>query len=160
MWYFNGQKIEDVSDMPFGAYGFVYKISFNNGDFYIGKKNCYHRTNPEISKKKYDELKAAGKPVTRTKNKAKSKPGKPVWRYKIKDKLTETNWLKYCSSNDQVKERIASGETHSKEILGFYMNSKELTYREIEAIVKADCLDICECLNGNILGKIYKFTNC
>lgn len=161
MWTFNGKEVRSIKDMPKGTIGFIYKIVNETNDrFYIGKKDLYHVTNPEISKKKYDELKAAGEPVTRTKNKAKSKPGKPVWRYKRKNHTKETNWATYNGSNDQLNMDVNAGHSIQKVILKYCSSKKELTMREVEAQFKAEVLDRCDSYNGNILAKFFKQVKC
>lgn len=160
-WYYKGKIISSLKDIPKGVIGFVYKIENNtSGKFYIGKKDLYHITNPEISKKKYDELKIKGEPVRRTKNKSKSRPGKPVWRYKRKDHTTETNWATYTGSNDELNNDIENNHSVEKLILKFCYSKKELTMREVELQFKEEVLDRCDCYNGNILAKFFKQVKC
>lgn len=160
-WIYKDKEIKNTDDLPKGTIGFIYLIeNLTNDKFYIGKKDLFHVTNPEISKKKYEEYKLQGVPVTKTKNRKLSKAGNPVWRYKLKNKTTETNWKTYKGSNQPLLEDISKGHKIRRTILQVCFSQKELTYRELEQIVKHDCLDRCDCYNGNILGKIYNFAKC
>lgn len=151
----------DIKDFPEGCIGFIYRIdNLTNGKFYIGRKDLFHVTNPEISKKRYDEYKSRGIPVTKIKNKKKSRPGKVVWRFKQKEKITETNWKTYKGSNQPLLEDISRGHKIERTILSLCYSKKEMTYRELEQIVKHDCLDRCDCYNGNLLGRIFSFVKC
>lgn len=157
-WIYEGKELKDI---PEKVVGFIYKIeNETTGKFYVGKKAIFHKTNPEISKKKYDELKAAGIPVTKTKNRSLSTKDKVVWRYKQKNKTKESDWQTYNGSNETLIKDIKRGDNITKTVLKFCYTAKELTYRELEQIVKLNCLDVCECYNENLLGKFYKNVKC
>ena len=49
-WHYNGKPVNELSDMPDGTIGFIYKITNKEtGQFYIGKKSLYsHRTLPPL----------------------------------------------------------------------------------------------------------------
>ena len=160
-WLHQGKVITTVDDMPEGVYGFIYRIdNLTKNKFYIGEKQLLHLTNPEISKKMYDGLKAEGLPVTRTKNTAKSKPGEVVWRYKRKNVMTETNWLTYTGSSDELNADIKNGDKIKRSILKFTFSKKEHTTREVIEIIKHDCLESCDCYNKQILGSLYQIVKC
>lgn len=75
-WFFQDSLIQDISQIPDGCIGFVYRITnLDTQEFYIGKKNIYaNRTLP------------------------------PLKGYKRKRKITkESNWLSYRSSSEIVK---------------------------------------------------------
>ena len=75
-WHYNGKPVNELSDMPDGTIGFIYKITNKEtGQFYIGKKSLYsHRTLP------------------------------PLKGYKRKRKvIKESKWVDYNSSNKEVK---------------------------------------------------------
>ena len=75
-WTYNGKCITEISDMPEGTIGFIYKITNGQtGQYYIGKKSLYsHRTLP------------------------------PLKGYKRKRKVVkESKWQDYRSSNANVQ---------------------------------------------------------
>ena len=144
--------------MAEGSIGFIYKLTDENGKFYIGKKDFFSITNPEVSFTRWKKAKEEGAQVKKTKNKAKSKPGQVVWRYKLKDQVTETNWKTYHGSGEI--EEIAKKQKFSREILRFCFTPGELTLREVEEQFKKEVLFRCDCYNGNILGKFFKQIKC
>ena len=76
MWLYNSEQIQDLSQVPESATGFVYLIeNLETKEFYIGRKALYStRTLPPLKDKKR------------------------------KRKVTkESDWLNYQSSNDVVK---------------------------------------------------------
>lgn len=152
-WNYGGLDILSIEDVPEGAIGFIYIIrNVSKGMFYIGRKSFFSERNQEVSKAVYDRLKKAGEPVTKTKNKKKSKKGSIVWRYKKKTRK-ETNWKKYTGSSKELNKHIKSGDKYNKEILCFCYSKKEISYRELKHIVCTDCLEREDCYNGNLLGK-------
>ena len=125
MWIYKNKEINNLSDIPNNAIGFVYIIiNKETTEWYIGKKNLYsYRTLP------------------------------PLKGYKRKRKVTkESNWLTYQSSNSTVKEWISP----MKEIIEWCNTKKQLTYREMQAIMCMSGLEDEKCLNDNILGKFFK----
>lgn len=160
-WIYKGKEITSLEDLPDNAIGFIYKIyNITLDRFYIGKKSLFSTTNPEISKKRYLELKQQGEPVKRTKNKRLSKKGKPVWRYKRKDVKTETNWKSYNGSNEELIRDIKRGDKVRKEILTICTTSKELTYQEVKQQFLNSVLERCDSYNNNILGSFYSELKC
>jgi len=65
--------------------------------------------------------------------------------------VKESDWLNYSSSNKLVKNWISP----HKEILEYCTTKKQLTYRELEAIVCMKGLEDEKCLNENVLGKFF-----
>ena len=128
MWHYKGEEINSINQLPEGAVGFVYKISFPGMDLhYIGRKNLH-------SKKTLPPLKG----------------------YTRKRKIVqESNWLNYCSSNVEVKERIDLGHECYKEIIAFARSLRQLTYLETKALFIYSVLEDDRYLNSNILGKFY-----
>ena len=49
-WTYKGQHITEISDMPDGSIGFIYKITnTETSEYYIGKKSLHnHRTLPPL----------------------------------------------------------------------------------------------------------------
>lgn len=128
MWYYQGEQISRIEQMPVGAVGFVYKISFPEMDLhYIGKKNLHStRTLP------------------------------PLKGYKRNRRIQkESNWLTYSSSNVDVKELIDLGHEVHKEILTFAWSQRQLTYLETKMLFVYSVLENDNYLNQNILGKFY-----
>ena len=128
MWYYQGEQISRIEQVPAGAVGFVYKITFPEMDLhYIGKKNLHSlRTLP------------------------------PLKGYKRNRRIQkESNWLTYSSSNLEVKELIDLGHEVHKEILTFAWSQRQLTYLETKMLFVYSVLEDDNYLNQNILGKFY-----
>ena len=66
--------------------------------------------------------------------------------------VKESNWLTYQSSNDTVKSWVSP----MKEIIEYCYTKKELTFRELQAIVCLQGLEDDKCLNDNVLGKFFR----
>jgi len=76
----------------------------------------------------------------------------PLKGYTRKRKVVkESDWVNYSSSNKSVKEWISP----TREILYYAYSKKELTYREMQAIVCLNGLEDDKCLNENVLGKFF-----
>jgi len=126
-WTYGGKYITEISDMPEGTVGFVYKIRNKlTGAFYIGKKQLYsHRTLP---------------PLKGTKRKRKV--------------IKEMKWQRYQSSQTEVNNWDT--DLIEKHILRFCKSKKALTYYEVEEQIKHDVLSQEHALNDNILGKFFR----
>lgn len=160
-WRYRSGIINSIDEIPKDAIGFVYKIlNKSNGKWYIGKKSLYSITNPQISKTKYDRLKKEGVPVTKTKNKSKSKKGSVVWNYKQKNIKKETDWLSYTGSNKELNQDIKNGDLYEKRILKFCFSKKDLTYHEVKEQMILEVLENCDSYNSNILSKFFKMIDC
>lgn len=160
-WNYSGAIIKSIEDLPEGCIGFIYQINNKtNGKFYIGKKNLLSITNPTVSKKKYDEIKAEGGDVVKTKDKSKSTKDRVVWRYKAKSRKTETDWLTYNGSNKELNSDIARGHKVEKIIHKLCFTKSELTLAEAESLFVNKVLYKCESYNGNILAKFFKQVEC
>lgn len=152
MWLYNNKEVTKAIQLPQDAVGFVYCIhNLSNGKDYIGKKNLYCWK--VVSEKKYEEAKSQGLQVERHKNKSKSKPGSPVWVYKVR---TESDWLKYVGSNKDLQKDIKNGDKIKKVIVNTANCTKQLTYLEVEAQIKMEVLRKNDKFyNQNILGKFW-----
>ena len=124
-WIYDEKRIERI---PYLSYGFVYRISFSDDSWYIGRKNFY---------------------VKRTRPPLKGKKRKRV-------DYIESNWKKYCSSSDKVKEKVSNGMIPKREILYICCSKTELTYQENKHLYALSCLEEPLCMNDNIHGKIYR----
>lgn len=128
MWHYQGEQITRIEQVPVGAVGFVYRISFPEMDVhYIGKKNLHStRTLP------------------------------PLKGYKRNRRIQkESNWLTYLSSNSEVQYLADQGHEIYKDILSFAWSQRQLTYLETKMLFVYSVLEDDRYLNGNILGKFY-----
>lgn len=113
---------------PPGAIGFVYCITIPaTGHRYIGKKNLYSHTTKQLVGKKR--------------------------RVKI---IKQSDWLKYHSSNDQLRDLQRMGEPLDREILEYGYSPIELTYLETRYLFMLDVLRDPMYLNSNIGGKFFR----
>ena len=141
-WTYQSRPITEISDMPEGTIGFIYKITNGEtGQYYIGKKSLYsHRTLP------------------------------PLKGYKRKRKvIKESKWVDYRSSNPSVQlwfhsnemalEQEPRGEindTLELKILRFCKTKKALTYYELQEQFSHNVLADELSLNDNLLGKFFR----
>ena len=141
-WTYQGRPITEISDMPEGTIGFIYKITnHQTGEYYIGKKSLYaKRTLP------------------------------PLKGYKRKRKVVkESKWVDYRSSNAKVQlwfheneaAILADNESEINDslelkILRFCSTPKSLTYYETEELFHHRVLEDELSLNDNILGKFFR----
>ena len=138
-WSYQGQDFES-SMIPEGAEGFVYEMqAVIDGKLvrYIGKKNFY-----SVTKKRF------GKKVL------SSMQDKRAKKYTIQKKLT---YLDYYSSNAVLKDAHKAGIEIRRYMLKICFSKMELTYYETKFQFVRGVLESDEFLNGNILGRFYKF---
>ena len=149
-WTYNGRCITELSDMPKGTFGFIYKIT--NGktnQYYIGKKQVVSIRKRNFGKKEIAALE-----------------DKRMKKYEMVQK--ESNWKDYRSSNPTVqlwfhenellREQGKQGINDQLElkILKFCSNKKSLTYYELQEQFAHDVLADEESLNDNLLGKFFR----
>ena len=115
-----------------GYQGFIYRIDYEGGYVYYGKKDFTMDVKTPLGKKAMEQQTDA-----RLK--------------KYKRVLRETDWRKYEGSHDATGYTIIS-----KTILKVYKTKRELTFREVEILIKKDALFDKMCLNKNILGKFFR----
>ena len=138
-WIHEG-KVFDESNIPEGAIGFIYHMSviLNGHSYaYIGKKNFFANIKKPMSKKA----------LAQTTDK----------RLKKYTRVLKPNFMNYFSSNQQLKEAHKAGCIIKREILRICYTATELTYQEVKHQFKYEVLEKEGYLNGNILGKFYKF---
>ena len=138
-WIHEG-KVFDESNIPEGAIGFIYHMSVilnGNSYAYIGKKNFFANIKKPMGKKA----------LAQTTDK----------RLKKYTRVLKPNFMNYFSSNQQLKEAHKAGCKIKREILMICYSATELTYQEVKHQFKYEVLEKEGYLNGNILGKFYKF---
>lgn len=138
-WSYQGQDFES-SMIPEGAEGFVYEMqAIINGKLvrYIGKKNFYSVTKKRMGKRAVAQLQ-----------------DKRSKKYTIQKKLS---YLDYYSSNAELKAAHKAGINVRRFIIKICFSKTELTYYETKYQFIREVLESDEFLNGNILGRFYKF---
>ena len=98
-WLWNGNDVtEDV--IPENAVGFVYKIEhIPSGKYYIGKKSLQSVRNVKIGKRELQRI--------REERKLAGIRGSLPKKKKVRK---SSDWQKYYSSNDWIKEQISEGK--------------------------------------------------
>jgi len=138
-WLYKDDIIEDVSQMPEGAYGFVYQIITEDDKKYIGRKVLFSKRKRRFGKRESARVRAEDK-------------RKKLWEWVIK----ESNWKTYTGSNKQLNEDIKNGKDYVKEILHFAYHKKQLNYLETKELYIREVLEKPdEYYNNNISGKFY-----
>jgi len=138
-WSYQGQDFES-SMIPEGAEGFVYEMqAIINGKLvrYIGKKNFYSTTKKRMGKRAVAQLQ-----------------DKRTKKYIIQKKLS---YIDYYSSNAELKAAHKAGIDIRRYIIKICFSKTELTYYETKYQFIRGVLESDEFLNGNILGRFYKF---
>ena len=138
-WSYQGQDFES-SMIPEGAEGFVYEMqAIIDGKLvrYIGKKNFYSVTKKRFGKKALSSMQ-----------------DKRAKKYTIQKKLT---YVDYYSSNAVLKDAHKAGIEIRRYMLKICFSKMELTYYETKFQFVRGVLESDEFLNGNILGRFYKF---
>ena len=138
-WSYQGQDFES-SMIPEGAEGFVYEMqAIIDGKLvrYIGKKNFYSVTKKRFGKKALSSMQ-----------------DKRAKKYTMQKKLT---YLDYYSSNVVLKDAHKAGIEIRRYMLKICLSKMELTYYETKFQFVRGVLESDEFLNGNILGRFYKF---
>ena len=138
-WSYQGADFES-SMIPEGAEGFVYEMqAVIDGKLvrYIGKKNFYSVTKKRFGKRALSSMQ-----------------DKRAKKYTIQKKLT---YLDYYSSNAVLKDAHKAGIEIRRYILKICFSKMELTYYETKYQFVRGVLESDEFLNGNILGRFYKF---
>jgi hypothetical protein len=137
MWTYNNHSISSISDLPSGAYGFIYLIRNKSKDkIYIGRKNLYTRRKRKFGKKEIEAM-----------------PDKRASKWEYIEK--ESDWMSYNSSNSELKKDIASGDEVEKKILQIAYNKAEMTYYETKFQFLFEVLET-DSYCDNILGKFYR----
>lgn len=147
-WRYKDKLITDISDMPEGTYGFIYKVThLPTQQKYIGKKVLYFERNVKLGKRETEALKEE--------RKAAGIGGRVPAKKKV---IKESDWKTYYGSQEEIKKLVKSSkpEDWSREIVEYVPTKKLLTYYEIKHIFINDALENTDYLNDNILGKFYQ----
>ena len=137
MWYFLDKQINEISDLPEGAFGFIYQTThIPTGKKYIGKKSLMYNRKKKLTKKEL--LEYAGK------------KGRTPTHTRVQK---ESDWKTYYGSHSFIKE--SNKEDLERKILQLAFNKKELTYLECKWQFVLEVLETNKYLNDNILGKFY-----
>lgn len=131
-WYYKGKCLKE---MPEGYQGYVYKITDDKGKVYYGKKAFTHRRKTKLSKKAREGT-----------------------RKRVKVEQVDSKWLNYWGSCKPLLEYIKVNGTQGfkREILILCKTKQDLTYRELEILIKENVLFRDDCWNGNILSRFFK----
>ena len=146
-WLWNGNDVtEDV--IPEDAVGFIYMIEhIPTGKYYIGKKSLESVRNVKIGVRELQRI--------REERKLAGIRGSLPKKKKVRK---SSDWQKYFSSNDWIKEQITEGKSgeFKRSVLQFCYSKKSLSYYELHWQFKHDVLRDENSLNGNISGKWYR----
>ena len=135
-WLYRGSEINEISDLPNNAYGFVYQTThLPTNKKYIGKKSLIYNLKKKLGKKEKALLEGKGRP--------------PMYKRVLK----ESDWKTYYGSHSFIKE--ANKEDLTREILEIAYHKKELTYLECKYQFTLGVLENKSYLNDNILGKFF-----
>lgn len=147
-WRYKDQLITEISDMPEGTYGFIYRvIHLPTKKKYIGKKVLFFERNVKLGKRETEQLKEE--------RRSQGIGGRVPSKKKV---IKESDWKDYYGSQTEIKSLVKSSkpEDWTREILEFVPTKKLLTYYEIKHIFINDALEDPDFYNDNILGKFYK----
>ena len=135
-WLYKGKEINEISDLPNNAFGFVYQTThLPTNKKYIGKKSLIYNLKKKLGKKEKALWEGKGRP--------------PMYKRVLK----ESDWKTYYGSQSFIKE--ANKEDLTREILEIAYHKKELTYLECKYQFTLGVLENKSYLNDNILGKFF-----
>jgi hypothetical protein len=138
-WLYQGKEFYE-SSIPEGAVGFIYLMTAiidGKSVMYIGKKNFFAKIKRPLGKKA----------LAMSTDK----------RLKKYAHVIKPDFLNYFSSNKVLKDAHKAGVVIKREILRICYSQMELTYQETKHQFQYEVLEKQEFLNGNILGRFYKF---
>ncbi len=138
-WIYQGKEFDEFC-IPQGSVGFIYimtAIIDGKSVAYIGKKNFFANIKRPLGKKALA-----------------MSTDKRLKKYK---RELKPDFMRYYSSNKILKDAHKAGVTIKREILRICYSQMELTYQETKYQFQYEVLEKEEYLNGNILGRFYKF---
>ena len=138
-WLYNKKEINDIADLPEGAFGFIYQTTHTpTGKKYIGKKSLMYNLKKKLGKKEKALWEGRGRP--------------PVFKKVLK----ESDWKTYHGSHSFIKDCIQeSPDDLTREIIHVAYHKKELRYLECKYQFSLGVLEDKKYLNDNILGKFF-----
>lgn len=139
-WEYKNKSITNLSELPEGIFGFVYKITYTDNTYYFGMKS--------ITRKVALPALKSGEQRLNSERKGKNVKGKRAY-FDVVTK--ESDWLSYAGSSESTEGL----EVSSKEILMVTYSKRELTYREVSCLFHFDVLEDENCHNSNILGRFF-----
>jgi len=135
-WLYKNKEINEISDLPNNAFGFVYQTThLPTNKKYIGKKSLMYNLKKKLGKKEKALWEGKGRP--------------PMYKRVLK----ESDWKNYYGSHGFIKE--ANKKDLKREILKIAYHKKELTYLECKYQFTLGVLESRSYLNDNILGKFF-----
>ena len=135
-WLYKGSEINEISDLPNNAFGFVYQTThLPTNKKYIGKKSLMYNLKKKLGKKEKALWEGKGRP--------------PMYKRVLK----ESDWKTYYGSHAFIKD--ANEEDLTREIIQIAYHKKELTYLECKYQFTLGVLESRSYLNDNILGKFF-----
>jgi hypothetical protein len=136
-WIYKGKEFtEDM--IPENAIGFIYNMTAiidGKSISYIGKKNFYADIKTKLSKKAMPTDK----------------------RLKTYKRVKKATYQNYYSSNEVLKKAHKDNIKIKRDILMICTTKLELSYQETKHQFVLGVLESDKYLNGNILGRFYKF---
>lgn len=138
-WTYQGKEFDELC-IPDGGVGFIYimtAIIDGKSVAYIGKKNFFANIKKPFGKKA----------LAMSTDK----------RLKKYVRELKPDFMRYYSSNKILKDAHKAGVVIKREILQICYSQMELTYQEVKHQFKYEVLEKDEFLNGNILGKFFRF---
>ena len=138
-WLYNKKEINDIADLPEGAFGFIYQTTHTpTGKKYIGKKSLMYNLKKKLGKKEKALWEGKGRP--------------PMYKRVLK----ESDWKTYYGSHAFIKDCVnESPDDLTREIIHIAYHKKELTYLECKYQFSLGVLEDKKYLNDNILGKFF-----
>jgi hypothetical protein len=136
-WIYKG-KIFTEDMIPENAIGFIYNMTAiidGKSISYIGKKNFYADIKTKLSKKAMPTDK----------------------RLKTYKRVRKATYQNYYSSNEVLKKAHKDNVKIKRDILMICTTKLELSYQETKHQFVLGVLESDRYLNGNILGRFYKF---
>ena len=144
-------KSEDITEMPIGVVGFVYRIVFKEQDIYGNNFQYVGKKLVSGSTRKLPPLKNGKKRANHIKYSYKNKNGKRVPHELV---TNSTGWKDYLGSADVIKRESLTPEF--REILYFCPSKKSMSYYELKAMMEWEVLEDDTFLNANISGTLFR----
>lgn len=139
-WHYKNQKITDISQLPDGSLGFIYRIiNTETRKWYVGKKNLHSTRNIKL-----------GKRALAAREDKRSSKKKTV--------IKESDWKMYYGSEPELLKDIeVQGHRYFyREILCICHTKADLTYEELRHQILLGCLESDNCYNNNIAGRYFR----